>query len=297
MTTPTDTGTDDDAILRDVAARVPELAQATHLSVTHLVGGLTNRNYLVGTDDVQFVIRIAGENGPLLGVDRAREKDVIDIVEAAGITPQLAAFVLPDGHAATRFLAGAHALSIDEFTSPAMVPRLAAKLREVHNLGPVQGVFDPHADITRWMDLLRSKGTPLPSRLDPLLELVAASHAVRPRPAEHEMVLCHNDPYHLNFLDDGTLWLIDWEYAGMNDPMYDLAGIAYTLDDKGRDLLLEAYFGSVAPQTRRDLEALMPVYLCWNVVWSLIQIDGGLRGFDYFSYSEELLDWMPALRT
>ncbi|MEN8235762.1 MAG: choline/ethanolamine kinase family protein [Actinomycetota bacterium] len=289
--------TGDEAILRDVVARVPELAAAPVLNVVPLPGGLSNRNYLVGAVGSQFVIRIAGDNGAVLGADRVRERDVISLVEAAGITPPVAAFVLPDGHTATRFIAEAHALSIDEFTSPAMVPRLAAKLRDVHSLGRVEGVFDPYADIARWMNLLTAKGTPLPSRLEPLLGLVAASSAIRPRPAEHEMVLCHNDPYHLNFLDDGSLWLIDWEYAGMNDPMYDLAGVGYTLDDAGRDLLLEAYFGSVPPGARRDLEALIPVALCWNVVWSLVQIDGGIEGFDYFPYAEMLLDWMPALRS
>ncbi len=288
--------TGDDAILRYVVARVPELAQAADLQVTPLDGGLSNRNYVVGAAGVQFVIRIAGANGPLLGVDRVREKQVIDVVEGAGITPHVAAFVLPQGHAATRFLADAHALSIDEFTSPAMVPRLAAKLRDLHDLERVDGVFDPYADIERWMTLLTSKGTHLPSRLKPLLKLVIASKAVRPRPSEHDMVLCHNDPYHLNFLDNGSLWLIDWEYAGMNDPMYDLAAIGYTLDDEGRDLLLKAYFGSATTEARRDLDALVPVSLCWNVVWSLIQIDGGIEGFNYFSYSEELLNWMPELQ-
>jgi thiamine kinase-like enzyme len=287
--------TGDDAILREVAARVPELAQAADLNVTPLVGGLTNRNYIVGAAGVRYVIRIAGANGPLLGVDRVRERDVIGFAEAAGIMPPVAVFVLPEGHTATRFIPEAHALSIEQFTSHTMVPRLAAKLRDLHDLGRVDGVFDPYADITRWMDLLTAKGTPMPSRLGLLLELVAASTAIRSRPTEPEMVLCHNDPYHLNFLDNGSLWLIDWEYAGMNDRMYDLAGIGYTLDDQGRDLLLEAYFGWAAPETRRDLEALIPVYLCWNVVWSLIQIDGGLEGFDYFGYSEELLNWMPAL--
>ncbi len=289
--------TDDDTSIRDIAARVPELALAADLNVTPLAGGLSNRNYLVGTDGARFVIRIAGENGPRLGVDRTRERDVLSLVGAAGITPELAAFVLPEGHSATRFLAEAHALSVDEFTSPAMVPRLAARLREVHSLGRVTGVFDPYADITRWMKLLAAMGGRLPSRLEPLLDLVTASTAVRPRPSQSEMVLCHNDPYHLNFLDDGSLWLIDWEYAGMNDPMYDLAGIGYTLDDRGRDLLLEAYFGSVTAETRRDLEALIPVSLCWNVVWSLIQIDGGVGGFDYFRYSEGLLDGTPLLRS
>jgi thiamine kinase-like enzyme len=287
---------DDDAILRDVVARVPGLARVSDLNVTRLIGGLTNRTYLVGVGGSQYVIRIAGDNGPLLGIDRVREKEVISIVEAAGIMPHVSAFILPDGHSATQFIAEAHALSIDEFTSPAMIPRLAAKLRDVHSLGHVERIFDPFAEIERWMNLIASKGTPLPSRLEPLLELVAASKALRTRQLDHEMVLCHNDPYHLNFLDNGSLWLVDWEYAGMNNPMYDLAGIGYTLDDEGRDLLLETYFGSATPEARHDLEALIPVCLCWNVVWSLVQINGGLGGFDYFSYAEELLDWMPTLR-
>lgn len=287
----------DDAIVRDVAALIPEFADATGLRVTPLVGGLSNRSYLVEAAGAQFVIRVAGANGPLLGVDRVREKQIVGIVETAGITPHVAAFILPNGHTATRFVAGAHALSIDEFTSPAMVPRLAEKLREVHNLDRVDGVFDPYADVTRWMNLLTSRGTPLPSRLEPLLALVATSKTIRPRPSEHDMVLCHNDPYHLNFLDNGSLWLIDWEYAGMNDPMYDLAGIGYTLDHDGRDLLLETYFGSATTETRRYLDALIPVCLCWNVVWSLIQIDDGIEGFDYVGYSETLLDWMPTLRS
>ena len=173
----------DDVVLRDVADLVPEIAHATDLRVTELAGGLSNRNYLVEAAGAQFVIRVAGANGPLLGVDRVREKQILGIVEAAGITPHIAAFILPDGHAATRFVAEAHALSIDEFTSPAMVPRLAAKLRDVHNLDRVAGVFDPYADITRWMNVLTSKGTRLPSRLKPLLDLVAASKTIRPRPS------------------------------------------------------------------------------------------------------------------
>jgi len=288
--------TGDDTILRDVAALVPELADVDDLQIVPLPGGLSNRNYVVGTGDSRFVIRVAGDNTAILGADRTMEKAVLEIVEAAGITPPVAAFVLPGGHAATRFLPDAHALSIDEFTSPEMVPRIAAVLRRVHGLGRVEGVFDPYTDIDRWMRRLEATGTPLPSRLAPLLDLVEESKALRPRPPEAGMTLCHNDPYHLNFLDDGKLWLIDWEYAGMNDPMYDLAGIGYTLDDAGRELLLESYFGTVTPGAKRALEALMPTYLCWNVVWSLVQIDGGIADFDYFAYAGELLDWMPGLR-
>jgi thiamine kinase-like enzyme len=112
---------------------------------------------------------------------------------------------------------------------------------------------------------------------------------------ESEFVLCHNDPYYLNFLDDGTLWLIDWEYAGMGDPMYDLAGVGHTLDADGRDVLLETYYGGVTPQLRRDLDALMPVVVCWNVMWSLIQVQGGVGGFDYLQMANDYLDSMSEL--
>jgi aminoglycoside phosphotransferase (APT) family kinase protein len=137
---------------------VPELAGVDDLQVAPLPGGLSNRNYLAGDGDTRFVIRVAGDNGTLLGADRAREKAVLGIVEAAGITPPVAAFILPDGHSATRYLSEAHSLSVEEFTSPVTVPRLAAILRRVHGLGRVDGVFDPFADIARWMEMIEAKG-------------------------------------------------------------------------------------------------------------------------------------------
>ncbi len=107
---------------------------------------------------------------------------------------------------------------------------------------------------------------------------------------EQEMVFCHNDPYFLNFLDDGSLRVIDWEYAGMGDPMYDLAGIGNLLDGAGRDLLLESYFGKTGSGLRRDLDDLIAVYICWNVAWTLLQIGVSEIDFDYVVFLEELLD-------
>jgi thiamine kinase-like enzyme len=105
------------------------------------------------------------------------------------------------------------------------------------------------------------------------------------------MVLCHNDPYHLNFLDDGArLWLIDWEYAGMGDRMYDLAGVGSVLDDADRDLLLEAYFGELEPSKRVELDTYIEVYVCWNTVWCLVQIEDSTIEHDYFELAEQILD-------
>lgn len=206
------------------------------------------------------------------------------------MAPEVVLFIQPEGHLVTRFLRDARPLTVDEFSAPEMIPRLASKMRDVHALGGIEGSFDPYDDIRRWLDVVDARGTSRPARLTPLLGRVAETERERLDVRASETVLCHNDPFHLNFLDDGFLWLIDWEYTGMGDPMYDLASIGYTLDRVGRDMLLESYFGSLKPEAQRDLDAQIEAVLCWNVVWSLIQMNGGVQGFDYFDFAEELLD-------
>ncbi len=279
----------------DVVAHVPELAESASLSVTVISGGLTNTSYLVDTDTSRLVVRISCGNSAVLGIDRTTEAAALKRAEEAGIAPEVLFVTEPEGHLVTRFASEARTLSIEEFVSPEMIPRVARTLRNVHSLDPVDGRFDPLADIERWMGLVEARGTEVPVRLGTLLDRVRETgRRSTARMVASDLVLCHNDPYHLNFLVDGGVMLIDWEYAGMGDPMYDLAGIAYMLDRTNRDLLLESYFGSAEPWMHTQLEALIPVFVCWNVVWCLVEMDGGVEDFDYLAHAEELLDWLPA---
>ena len=275
-----------------VVSQVSQLGRARELTVSVLSGGLTNTSYLVTTEEDQFVVRIGCDNASELGIDRVAEEAAITMAHAAGITPEVLLFTQPEGHLVTRYLSQASNVSADEIRAPAMITRVASRLRDVHTLGPVDRRFDPHGDIRRWMRVVASRGSVIPARLGSLLDVVGQTERDRPRVRESDLVLCHNDPYHLNFLDDGDLWLIDWEYAGMGDAMYDLAGIAYRLDSGGRDHLLKAYFGAVDPGRREHLESLIPLYICWNAVWSLVESVGGVDGFDYVNLAEEFLDWL-----
>jgi thiamine kinase-like enzyme len=277
----------------EVVARVPRIARADELVVRRLEGGLTNTNYLVDADGELFVVRIIGDNGPVLVVDRATEEAAMRRAEAAGITPEVVLFTQPEGHMVTRYLTDAKPLTIEAFTSRKTIPRLASRLRDVHALAPIEGTFDPYADIRRWLAVLERRGTPWPERLGPLVERVGVIESERVPLAASDVVLCHNDPYHLNFLDDGTLWMIDWEYAGMGDRMYDLASIGYVLDEGGRDLLIESYFDGPDHRRRQGLDAMICVVVCWNVVWSLIQMRGGVPGFDYLEFAEGLFGLLP----
>lgn len=269
------------------------LAGVADASVVRIEGGLSNSVYLVDAGLEQFVVRIVGANGALLVRDRSTKEAALRRAVDAGFGPEIVEIDTVEGDFVTRFIPDATPLSVEQFTSGGSIRRVASRLRDVHRLVPIDGQFDPYDNIRRWLPVVDGRGLERPAQLAPLLEMVEATKRGRSPLAQGSRVLCHNDPFHLNFLDDGTLWLIDWEYAGMGDRMYDLASVGYVLDDEGRDVLLAAYFGEVSAILRADMEAMIRVVLCWNVVRSLVQIDGGVSGFDYREFAEGLLDDVP----
>ena len=276
----------------EVLARVAMFEDTREASARVLSGGLTNTNYLLEADGDAFVVRVSTANTAILGIDRAREAAALRRASEAGIAPETVAFLLPEGHSVTRFLTDAKPFTSDEFSRPETVRRVAARLADSHSLGSVIGTFDPYADIRRWLATTDERGVARPDRLGAVLELVMPTKDRRAASGDGQ-VLCHNDPYYLNVLDDGDLWFLDWEYAGMGDPMFDLAGVAYALDDTGRDILLEAYFGEVTDTHRSDLRDMIRVFLAWNVAWSLMQITSRSDDPGYRRFAEGLLDITP----
>ena len=280
----------DDPELREVIARVPFLAQAAEVTAVLLPGGFSNTTYLVVADGTECVVRVTGHNDELLGIDREREAAISRCAADAGIGPEVLAFFLPEGHSVTRYLAGAHPLSQREFASADMIPRVAARLKEVHQLGAVDGVFDPYRDIARWLVVVDDSGTLRSPRLARLVERVAQIKRSHLSERVVTRVLCHNDTFYRNYLDDGTLWLIDWEFAGMGDAFYDLAGVAYRIDAEARDLLLTGYFGFLDSGMRQTLDDLVLVYLCWCVLWSLVQIGKAVIDVNFRDLAEDYLE-------
>jgi thiamine kinase-like enzyme len=269
--------------------RVAVLGEATDITVKHLEGGLSNISYLVSADGAQYVVRLAGESGRALGLDRAHERDALERAARAGIAPTVVAFLSPEGHCVSRYMASARSFSVEEFRSEETIHRVALRVRDIHSLDPIDGVFDPYDDIRRRLVITDELGVPRPTRLAALLERIGVSQE-RLTAREVLPVLCHNDLVRPNFLDDDELRVVDWEYAGMGDPMYDLASIASPLDHNGRELLLGAYFEAVDDRLRSDLDACIELYLCWNIVWSLVQVVHSEIDFDYFEFAESRLD-------
>jgi thiamine kinase-like enzyme len=126
----------------------------------------------------------------------------------------------------------------------------------------------------------------VPRYLEINAELEAALGPVR-------MVFGHNDLLPGNFMDDGErLWLIDWDYAGLNTPLFDLANLASNnqFSAAEEDSLLEAYFESpVTDALRRTLNAMKCASLLRESLWSMVSEIHLDIDFDYVSYTAENL--------
>jgi thiamine kinase-like enzyme len=204
-------------------------------SIEPLGAGITNHNYKVLVDGEAFVLRITGANTHLLGIDRHAERDATLAAAELGIGPEVVAFLEPEGYLVTRFIAGETGV-----VEPAEAARL---LRRFHHGRAIGGRFDAFRVVEAYAHTALANGILLPpayGRAHRLAEQIEARRAGAPlRP-------CHADLLAANFVHDGErLWLVDWEYAGMGDPAFDLANFAVNngLDADGDQALLDAYGG------------------------------------------------------
>ena len=127
----------------------------------------------------------------------------------------------------------------------------------------------------------------VPQLLEAAQELEAAVGPIRP-------VLCHNDLLAANFLDDGErLWLVDWEYAGYNTALFDIANLASNnhLDTDGLGTVAELVLDqNITDEVRRRLGALACASLLREAMWSMVQETHSLLDVDYVAYTADYLD-------
>ena len=193
--------------------RIPGFAGARLLA--QLSDGPTNASFLVEQKGEKLVLRLDRPETAALGLDRENEKQVSAAVAAAGLGPEYRYFDPEQGICLRPWLTG-RSWSVSDLQEPRNLERLAILLRRLHSLPAVGKPFDPLAAARRYAVAL---GTEQAARLaDGAADLIGAGQG-------GETALCHNDLVCENIFEaeDGRLLLIDWEYAGIGDPYFDLA--------------------------------------------------------------------------
>lgn len=268
--------------------RIPELAgSALERAEIERIGGLTNRNYKITLGGERYVLRLAGA-GTGDYIDRQAEAHNARVAAAAGVNAEVLFLDAQGGSMLCRYVDGL-TMSADHFRELARVERAALAFRRMHDFPePFAGRFDVFAKIDEYLALLRRHRARIPDGYDQLQQTAeGARTALAERPGR--LAPCHNDPLAENFLDSGQrMVIVDWEYAGMNDPMWDLGDLSVEAElGPAQDAaLLGAYFGG-APPAEAAGRVVLYKGLCdlvWTL-WGLIQVMNDNPAEDFWAYA------------
>ncbi len=276
--------------------KVPELA-GRQLTLTALSGGITNRNFRVdaaGSQD-RWVIRLAGNDTHLLGISREVEYAATMAAAEVGVGPEVTAFIRPEGYLVTRFIVGSP-VPDEVVRQPDTLRRVADSLRRIHDGPAIPGLFVPLRICEAYRALALARGVTVLTQYD---EATAISRRIEAALVADPMELrpCHNDLLSANFIDDGTrIRIIDWEYAGMGDPFFDLGNfsINHELTEDQDRILLQAYDGEVAPRRLARLTLMRIVSDFREAMWGVLQQGISSLDIDFVAYAREHFDRLLA---
>jgi thiamine kinase-like enzyme len=250
--------------------------------------GLTNRNYVVSNGSEKVVVRVNGAHTETLGINREAELAAMEALSGLGIAPEVLYFNTERGDMITRYIEG-HTWESGDLAPN--IERISALLKKAHMATGINFEFSPYQDIERWIQLAENRGRQLPESLDKLMERLRQIQALRAAASEDFRGLCHNDPFANNFMDEdsGTLRLLDWEFAGMGDILYDLACIGQSMREDQQLELLHAYFGYTSTELLQGLQDMDYVVSFWNAMWAVTLLDPlSQQDFDYAKLADYL---------
>ena len=267
-------------------ARVPQLAGVQAQHITPLRGGITNTNYRITTAAADFVLRIAGERTDTLGIDRRVEHAANCSAAAAGIAPGVVHMIEPEGYLVTNFIAGRMPLP-EELRSAHWLGTIGALLRRVHALPALGARFSGFEVVRTYTRLAREVGAEFPANFDSLLAALGVLEQALARRVFIECP-CHNDLLNGNFLVDAheRLFVLDWEYAGMGDPFFDLGNFsAHHELLPAHDMQLLAAYGAIDAADLARLNLMKIVSDFREAMWGVLQSAISGLDFDFREYA------------
>ncbi len=271
--------------IEEAIARVPQWANATDLKASPLTGGITNENFRIEVGGDVFVLRIPGADTELLGIVRATECAVSQLAGELGIGPEVFYVIEPEGYLVTSFIEG-KLPPPEELGKKENIRRVAETLQRVHTMQAIEETFSPFRVVKDSAEIARRFQVKFPDNFAWLIKKMDEAEAALAK-APFTPCLCHNDLLNANFLDDGKIRILDWEYAGMGDPVFDLANFAvhHQFSEEQDRWLLEFYFGEVTPANWARLKLLKTISDFREAMWAMVQIGISKLDFDFQAYA------------
>jgi thiamine kinase len=237
-------------------------ALAAGARIAPLSGGVENTSVRVTSAEGEWVLRIAGARDARFAINRVAERQVHAAAAALGFAPAIVYAEESQGVLVTEHLPGAP-WTCEELRTPAGLRLIGARLAELHAQPVPRAVrrMNVHDVLAHYLELPDATPGPM-TRAELAARLRWSLATYRPAPP----ALCHNDLHHLNLLGRAPLMFVDWEYAAVGDPVFELAAVVgyHDLDAEQREQLLAAYGRELR---RAQVARMCLVFDCLHALW------------------------------
>lgn len=244
------------------------------------LGGMTNQNYLVQTSSNRYIVKFFGKGTEKL-IDRKNEKFNLELLKDLKLDVENYLFDIEAGIKVNQYIENAETLNLN--TIKTKFEKIAPILQTIHASGKeLKGEFAPFDEIKKYESLIQGE------IYYPNYEAVRKSVFSLKEELEQigiEKKSCHIDLVPENFIEgpDGHLYLIDWEYSSMNDPMWDLAALFLESEftpEEEEDFLAH-YESEKTPVSREKIRIYK---ILQDIIWSLWTIYKEENGADFGDY-------------
>ena len=244
------------------------------------LGGMTNQNYLIKTSSNQYIVKFFGKGTDKL-IDRQNEKFNIELLKDLKLDVENYLFDIEAGIKVNQYIKNAETLNLN--TIKTKFEKIAPILQTIHASGKeLKGEFAPFEEIKKYESLIQGEIS-YPNYEDVRKSVLSLKNELEKIGVDKKS--CHIDLVPENFIEgsDGHLYLIDWEYSSMNDPMWDLAALflesEFTPDEE--DSFLSYYESEQTPVSRKKIRIYK---ILQDIIWSLWTIYKEENGADFGDY-------------
>ena len=244
------------------------------------LGGMTNQNYLVQTSSNRYIVKFFGKGTEKL-IDRQNEKYNIELLKDLKLDVENYLFDIEAGIKVNQYIKNAETLNLN--TIKTKFEKIAPILQTIHASGKeLKGEFAPFEEIKKYESLIQGEIS-YPNYDEVRKNVFALENELATIGVDRKS--CHIDLVPENFIEapDGHLYLIDWEYSSMNDPMWDLAALflesEFTPDEE--DSFLSYYESEQTPVSREKIRIYK---ILQDIIWSLWTIYKEENGADFGDY-------------
>ena len=256
------------------------LSQEEEVLSVEQLGGMTNQNYLVKTTNKQYIVKFFGKGTEKL-INRQDEKYNLELLKDLDLDVKNYLFDIEAGIKVNEYIESA--ITLDSTSIKTKFDKIAPILQTIHASGKeLRGEFAPFEEIKKYESLIEEK---IPYANYEAVREEVFSLEKRLADLGVDKKSCHIDLVPENFIESpqGRLYLIDWEYSSMNDPMWDLAALflesEFTRQEE--EAFLSHYDSEQTPVSR---EKIAIYKILQDTIWSLWTVYKEEQGADFGDY-------------